>query len=130
VPVHRFLHELGLIELVDRRRAEGSIRLFPELRPLGPDRKLGFTFSREFSKYKTAIGITSSRVVFHSFRHTFRTVLESTNLKSSWIDAVMGHEGIGSEGKTYTKRVATDRLNEVVQEFSSPADLSFLLRSK
>jgi hypothetical protein len=31
---------------------------------------------------------------------------------SSWIDAVTDHEGVGSEGKTYTKRVAVHLLNE------------------
>lgn len=128
VPVHIILLELGFMDLVERRISEGRKRLFPELKPSGPDRKLGNTFSREFSKYKVALGITSRRVVFHSFRHTFRTVLESTDAKSSWIDAVMGHEGEGGEGKTYTKRVSVQRLHQVVQAFISPFDLSFLVR--
>jgi len=126
VPVHNFLLELGLMDLVKRRISKGEKRLFPELKPTGPDRKLGNSFSREFSKHKVALGITSRRVVFHSFRHTFRTVLESTEAKSSWIDAVMGHEGEGGEGRTYTKRVSIQRLNEVVQAFASPSELSHL----
>jgi integrase len=129
VPIHPFLLDLGLMALVNQRRMAGKARLFPELVPSGPDLKLGNTFSREFSKYKVALGITSRRVVFHSFRHTFRTVLESTDAKGSWIDAVMGHEGEGSEGKTYTKRVAIARLNEVVQGFVSPFNLSMLMRT-
>jgi integrase len=128
VPIHNFLLELSLMDMVERRMSEGKKRLFPDLKPSGPDRKLGNTFSREFSKYKVALGITSRRVVFHSFRHTFRTVLESTEAKSSWIDAVMGHEGEGGEGKTYTKRVSVHRLHEVVQAFSSPFGLSSLVR--
>jgi integrase len=124
VPIHNHLLELGLMALVDARKSEGRKRLFPELRPSGPDRKLGNTFSREFSKYKVGLGISSRRVVFHSFRHTFRTVLESTDAKSSWIDAVMGHESDGGQGMTYTKRVSVQRLNEVVQAFVSPFDLS------
>jgi hypothetical protein len=55
-------------------------------------------------------------------------VLESTDTKTSWIDAVMGHESEVSEGKIYTKRVAISQLNEVVQGFVSPFDLSMLLR--
>jgi len=125
IPIHGFLKRLGFLDLVARRLADGSERVFPELRPGGPDNKLGAAFSREFSKYKIDLGI-KGKVVFHSFRHNFRTVLESTDFKTSWIDAVVGHEGGSGLGKTYTKRVEVRRLDEVVQAFTSPYDLSFL----
>jgi hypothetical protein len=38
----------------------------------------------------------------------------------------MGHEGGGSEGRTYTKRVSTAKLKEVVEAFEPPLDLAFL----
>lgn len=130
IPVHAFLVDLGLMELVERRQTEGVQRLFPDLVPGGPDGKLGYEFSRQFSRYKRTVGVTDPKVVFHSFRHTFRTVLESTDLKESWIDAVMGHEGEKrSEGRTYTKRVSVKRLAEVVQAFESPLPLAFLMQN-
>lgn len=128
IPVHSFLLKLGFSDVVEKRRREKSNYLFPELSPSGPDGKLGFAFSREFSRFKANLGI-DRMTVFHSFRHSFRTVLENTEFKDSWIDAVMGHEGEDrSEGKTYAKRVNIDKLSQVVEAFESPLDLSFLLK--
>lgn len=125
IPVHSWLIEHGFMALLDRRRMSNSDRVFPDLRPSGPDQKLGAEFGREFSRLKQGLGF-GSKTVFHSFRHTFRTVLESTDFKESHIDAVMGHEGGGGEGRTYTKRVAISKLSEVVEGFKSPLVLDFV----
>jgi integrase len=123
IPIHSWLIRHGLMDFVKAQRARGAEHLFsPEL-PLGKSISQGF--SREFSNLKIALGV-GSKTTFHSFRHTFRTVLESTDLKESHIDAVMGHEGGGSEGRTYTKRVSTAKLKEVVEAFQPPLDLTFL----
>jgi integrase len=123
IPIHSWLIRHGLMDFVKAQRARGAEHLFsPEL-PLGKSISQGF--SREFSNLKIALGV-GSKTTFHSFRHTFRTVLESTDLKESHIDAVMGHEGGGSEGRTYTKRVSTAKLKEVVEAFQPPLDLAFL----
>ncbi|MGO4561684.1 site-specific integrase [Rhizobiales bacterium 3FA27D7] len=125
VPIHSWLVRHGLLDLVARRRADGSERLFPDLRA-GTDGKQGAEFSRSFSRLKTGIGI-GPKTVFHSFRHTFRTVLESSDFRDRHIDAVMGHEGDGrSEGRTYAKRVLVGKLREVVEGFESPLPLDFL----
>ena len=124
IPVHSWLIKHGFMDFVKLQKARGAEHLFsPELR-LGR-KGISPAFSREFSRIKIDLGI-SSKTAFHSFRHTFRTVLESTDLKESHIDAVMGHEGGGSEGRTYTKRVTTAKLKEVVEAFQSPFELGFL----
>jgi integrase len=123
VPIHSWLLQHGIRELVNRRRAENADYLFPEFELVRG--KLSSGFSREFSRLKTSLQI-GRKTAFHSFRHSFRTVLESTELKETHIDAVMGHEGGKSEGRTYTKRVTTAKLKEVVESFSSPLDLSFI----
>lgn len=124
IPVHSWLIRHGFMDFVKQQRARHAEHLFsPEL-ALHKD-SLSSAFSREFSKIKIDLGV-GSKTTFHSFRHTFRTVLESTDLKDSHIDAVMGHEGGGSEGRTYTKRVSTAKLKEVVEAFEPPLDLSFL----
>ena len=127
IPIHSWLVRHGLLDLVAKRRAEGCERLFPEL-PLDGQDKLGGDFSRSFSRLKTGLGF-GTRVVFHSFRHTFRTVLESSDLRERHIDAVMGHEGGSrSEGKTYAKRVLVSKLRDVVETFENPLRLDFLPR--
>lgn len=124
IPVHSWLFRHGFMDFVKAQRGRNAEHLFsPEL-PLHKG-SLSSAFSREFSRIKIDLGV-GTKTTFHSFRHTFRTVLESTDLKDSHIDAVMGHEGGGSEGRTYTKRVSTAKLKEVVESFRSPLDLSFL----
>lgn len=124
IPIHSWLIRHGFMDFVKLQRARGAEHLFsPEL----PDGKksLSEAFSRTFSRIKIDIGV-GKKTSFHSFRHTFRTVLDSTDLKESHINAVMGHEGGGGEGATYTKRVTTAKLKEVVEAFQSPIDLGFL----
>lgn len=124
IPIHSWLIQHGFMDFVKQQRARGAEHLFsPEL--VLHKGKISSGFSREFSKLKIDLGV-GSKTSFHSFRHSFRTVLESTDLKDSHIDAVMGHEGGGSEGRTYTKRVTTAKLKEVVEAFQPPLDLAFL----
>ncbi|CAN7178605.1 site-specific integrase [Rhizobium sp. LjRoot258] len=124
IPIHSWLVQHGFMNFVDQQRSRGAEHLFsPELTL--HKGKLSSGFSRQFSKLKIDLGV-SSKTSFHSFRHSFRTVLGSTRLQNDHIDAVMGHEGGGSEGRTYTKRFTTDVLREVVETFKSPLELRFL----
>lgn len=124
IPVHSWLIRHGFMDFITQQRARGAEHLFSPEQVLHKG-SISSGFSREFSKLKIDLGV-GSKTTFHSFRHSFRTVLESTDLKESHIDAVMGHEGGGSEGRTYTKRVSTAKLKEVVEAFESPLDLAFL----
>lgn len=124
IPVHPWLIKHGLMKLVERRRATDARRLFPEL-PLQGD-KLGAKFSRDFSRFKMALGY-GRKHVFHSLRHTFRTELENTSHRDAHINAVMGHEGGNrGEGRTYVKGVSVKVLSKVVRSFRSPLNLDFL----
>ena len=123
VPVHSWLLSHGFREFVIRQLANNSEHLFPEL--LLHKKKLSSTFSRDFSRIKQSIGVRK-KTALHSFRHTFRTVLESTDHKESHIDAVMGHEGGGGEGRIYSKGVTTKKLKEVVESFDVISDFATL----
>lgn len=124
IPVHSWLIQHGFMNFVTQQRARGAEHLFsPELSL--HKGKVSSGFSREFSKLKIDLGV-GKKTSFHSFRHTFRTVLASTTLQDAHIDAVMGHEGGGSEGRTYTKRFTNAKLQEVVEAFQPPLDLAFL----
>ncbi|MCQ1770371.1 hypothetical protein NOI24_03605 [Neorhizobium galegae] len=124
IPVHSWLTKHGFMNFVAQQRARGAEHLFsPELTL--HKGKISSGFSREFSRLKIDLGV-GSKTAFHSFRHSFRTVLESTDLKESHIDAVMGHEGGGGQGRTYTKRVTTAKLKEVVEAFQPSLELTFL----
>lgn len=128
VPIHAKLIELGLMRLVEKRRKAGDYRLFPKLKPQGPDQKLSAALSTLFSKHKIALGV-ARKTCFHSFRHTVRTILTNTGaeLRDAWIDAVMGHaaDEKGSEGvRTYTKRIYPKWLKKVVDAIEPEVDLT------
>jgi integrase len=129
VPIHPVLIEMGVLGLAGRRGAEGAKRLFPELRPSGPDLKYGTEFSRRFGKLKEAIGV-GEKTVFHSFRHSVRTILGNTDIKDSWIDAVLGHEG-GEQSvgiAVYLKRIGVENLKTLVGAISYPDDVMDAVR--
>jgi integrase len=131
IPVHSWLIDHGLKNLVQSTNAIGSDHLFPELKleetfPGSGELSLSKGFSRDFSRIKIALGVPL-KTAFHSFRHTFRTELESTDHKESHIDAVMGHEPGKSEGRVYIKGVTIRKLQEVVESFTPTLDLSSLL---
>ncbi len=133
VPIHPFLLENGLLQYIEARRAEGSLRIFPALRPQGKDKKLSASFSRSFSRTKMKLGI-GPKIVFHSFRHSVRTILTNKPLglvRDAWIDAVMGHSaedgsrrdgGRPSTGETvYTKQIHVSNLLAAISAIEYPA---------
>lgn len=126
VPIHSWLINHGLMSLVELRRAQNAGRVFAELQLIGASAKLGAKFSRDFSRLKIAMGF-GEKLVFHSFRHTFRTELESSDVDVRHIDAVMGHEGVArGQGRPYVKNVSVKKLLQVVGSFTNPLPLDFL----
>lgn len=122
VPVHSMLIEAGILNVLGERAQEE--RLVPGTRYSGPDRKLGVEFSREFSRLKVSLGV-SSRTTFHSFRHSVSTILrnEEAGIRGEWIDAVLGHEGGKSESMgvtVYLKRIGVANLKRTVERIRYP----------
>ena len=99
VPVHAELVRLGFIKCVQARSAAGpggqqsragQHRIF-DLRvdPLGRE---GSYWGKWFAKYlRTVIGITDKRMVFHSFRHTFKHWARWAGITEEVSDALTGH---------------------------------------
>ena len=72
IPIHPVLEEQGFIRFVQTAKDVGQARLFPALRPDKYGR-LTAKWGEWFGAYKrTVVGITDRRMVFHSFRHTFK----------------------------------------------------------
>ncbi|OXI42153.1 site-specific integrase [Burkholderia aenigmatica] len=96
IPVHPELVSRGFIEYV--RSKEGSARIFPELRP---DRYgVESTYwAQWFIRYLRAeCAPTSPKMVFHSFRHTFKDVCRECGIDKSVRDALQGHSEGDSAG--------------------------------
>ena len=139
IPIHDKLLDLGIMNLVADRRTNGHYRLFPDLIEQG--NKLSAVVSRKFSLHKTKLGI-GEQFVFHSWRHNVETALHTApaaTVRTSWIDAILGHEaGEGedadgrripaSEGaRTYLHRIGVQNLQTTVNNIVYPeVDLSVL----
>lgn len=91
-PIHPLVIEAGFIDLVERRRESGDVRLFPDHTPY---EKAGVTdWSHYFSKW---IGVvideavsTDPALVYHSSRHTLRERGRMLNYSPEVINALGG----------------------------------------
>ncbi|MFD1112639.1 site-specific integrase [Pseudoroseomonas ludipueritiae] len=132
VPIHKALIELGFANLVARRISESADRLFPGLKSGGPDGKLGYDPSRQFSRLKIGMGFPKNQV-FHSFRATVRTKVRNATppLPAEFIDATIGHEP-GADASTgervYQKRYDLRNLRMVIDALEYPPAVMATLR--
>ena len=131
--MHPELARIGFLELVERVRHEGGkdARLFPLLTP-GPRGGFGEAWSKWFGRYIRQLGITNKALVFHSFRHGFKDALRAAGVSEDVNDALTGHAGGGTVGRTYgakdmLKRFGLPILNDAVSKVRYPGlDLSRL----
>jgi integrase len=115
VPAHPELVRIGFLRFVEeRRRFEGKgARLFPLLTP-GPKGGFGEAWSKWFGRYIRDLGVTNKASVFHSFRHGFKDALRAAEVSEDVNDALTGHSGSGSVGRTYGSKT-------MVRRFGLPA---------
>jgi len=134
VPIHPMLHRMGFMDLVQSRTDAKELRIFHDFSPSGRDKKYGCKFSREFSRLKIRMGVTS-KTSLHSFRHSVRTILTNTEeiIKESWINDVMGHEYDSKESiglKIYHKGTKIDNLVKVINAIQYDDEITSLLEGK
>lgn len=92
VPVHQALIDLGLLDLVRLRQAQGEARLFPYL-TRGPKReKFSENYSRTFTRYRERAQIYDPQRDFHALRTTFNVELIRARVDSPIRKSLMGHK--------------------------------------
>ena len=128
VPLHSELIRIGFLDYVAEATALPSDQVFPELRPRGTDRKLGYSFSKQFSAYRTAIGVRRRGLDYHSFRHGLTTKLYQAEVAEAWIDLLTGHDAGGGESRRrYLKGIPLPQLRGALERVTWPElDLSAL----
>jgi integrase len=109
IPLHTEILKAGFLEFVETiRRDFGGVQLWPHLQP---DVKNGLANrpSKRFGIYLKSLGIEG--VVFHSFRHTFVSCLQSNNVEQWLREKLAGHEpGSKEQGvnaTVYSHAIAT-----------------------
>jgi integrase len=125
VPVHLVLIEAGLMRHVQEAKGRGDVRLFPALKPGGPDKRFGYAESKRFTAYRRQIGCGGQGQDFHALRHSFTTTLVAADVSRAIIDELTGHEGAG-ETSRYTKGLPLAVLQEAVARLDYGFDTSHL----
>lgn len=92
VPLHRDLIRLGFLEVVADARTQGRERIFYSIKAASSGELMG-NWSKWFGRYirKTCM-MTDRRVVFHSFRHSFKDLARACMLDTAVHNAITGHE--------------------------------------
>lgn len=67
--------------------------------------------------------------MFHSFRHTFKRMARDAGVPEEFHDAITGHAGNGSVGKSYGKGVSLRPLLEAMAKIEPPAEVLDLMWS-
>lgn len=113
VPIHAALLAIGFIDFVERARAEGQTRLFPQLKPGGADQRFGHNFTKWFTRYRRDVGVYEEGRDFHSLRHSATTFLIQANVQPAVVDALTGHETAGETAR-YTKQYRIEQLKMAI----------------
>jgi integrase len=123
VPVHSALVAAGLLEYVKNANKDPSGRLFPGLKPGGPDGKLNWYFTRRVGDHFTKLGITRDRVTFHSLRKNTVNAFERARVHQSEAALIVGHErgfeqALDEEGRRQQAVLFPIRLDDTIFDVS------------
>jgi integrase len=122
VPVHAELIRLGFIEFVQARKDKP--RIFYELRMDITGRESG-TWSKWFGRWlRKQCSVTDKRMVFHSFRYTFKDLCRDAEIEEAVHDAFTGHAGGNSVARDYSSGLYPMRpLVRGMNKFRLPAEV-------
>ena len=126
IPLHPTLLALGFMDYAQQVQAMNEPFLFPYLVETANGK--GKNAGLHFSNWLEAIGITDSRKVFHSFRHTVITRLHAIHSNPAQVMQITGHaqETQGVHYQTYTHDVGLQALAETLGKLAYPLDFDSL----
>lgn len=124
IPLHPTLIACGFLKHVQERQCG---YLFPDLK-LNPRGKRSGYFSNWFSVYlRKKVGITDTRKVFHSFRHTFKDACRSAGIEEAVHDALTGHTSAAVSRQYGNDQFPISPLFKAIEHFEiTGLDLSHL----
>ena len=131
-PIAPFLtEELNFLVYVDKLKAEGQERLFPELTPHGSDSKYSHYLSRRLGAYRASIGLRADaaggKKDFHSFRGTVAQWCEERGVPEKLAARIIGHKyGKMTYGRYTTDTRPSIMMREVVARLDYGMDLDHL----
>ncbi|MBI1212960.1 MAG: tyrosine-type recombinase/integrase [Alphaproteobacteria bacterium] len=120
VPVHPKVLELNFVDYVKSISHAPEALLFPDLTPGGPDKKLGYHFTKWWTTYRRKVGVYEKGLDYHSFRHGVTTKLYGADVSEPLVDELTGHEGQSTSRRVYKKDLPLRMLYEAISKVSWP----------
>ncbi|VXC98067.1 conserved hypothetical protein [Sphingomonas sp. AX6] len=120
IPIHDKLIALGFADYCEALRSSGQTKVFPDLSTNSLSKHTHDVSRRANQLIDHAVS-RDSRVVFHSFRHTFKDYAREAELEDWVIDQICGHAPTTVGGK-YGRGVRVPKLHELLHRI----DWSFL----
>jgi hypothetical protein len=120
VPLHPELLRLGFLDYVETTAPRPDDRLFPLLEPGGPDKKLGYYFTKWWSRYRKDVGVYEKGLDYHSFRASVATKLAEASVSLEVRNELLGHEGKSTDERNYQKGFSLKVLAEAIEKVSWP----------
>lgn len=114
VPLHPKIRALGFLDYVSGVAVNPTDPLFPQLRPGGPDQKLGYYFSKWWGLYRRAIGVYARGLDYHSFRGGVTTKLIAAGISREIRNELLGHEGTSTDERVYFKGLPLQLLYDAI----------------
>ncbi|MFC0201237.1 hypothetical protein ACFFIZ_13220, partial [Paracoccus rhizosphaerae] len=122
LPIHPQLIELGLLKLVEMRKTQGHIRMFPSLNRSKQKGTFSANFSKCFGYYRRTNACYWPGLDFHALRTTFHHDLLGDDKSDAIRCRLMGHtytdEGDRSYGQSLGIETLAERMKSVVVDIS------------
>jgi site-specific recombinase XerD len=128
VPIHRAVQQMGFLQYVEQIAPNPSDLIFPQLLPGGPDRKLGFYFTKWWTDYRKEVGLYDPKLNYHSFRHNVTTKLAAAAVPLEIRNELLGREGKSIDERIYLKRLPLKMLADAINQIHWP-ELKHLVQS-
>lgn len=114
VPLHRHVLNAGFEAFVEKVRASGESRLFPQLRP-NKSGEYSWQLSRWFARQLDKLDMTQPSLVFHSLRHGFKDACRLAGVSQETADAIGGWASKGVSSR-YGDRTRVEVLKAALEK--------------
>jgi len=116
IPIHSKLIEDGFLEYVDQLKEAKQDRLFPKLK-YTKEHHYGRNLSRWFNeKYLVQLGLKSTKLTFHSLRHTVGTCLSEAGVQDPVVRKILGHTQNDIFNLSYNHNERIEEMKEAIEK--------------